>query len=116
MSTDSTTLPDIDSLWDYYDPAATEAKFRELLPAATTAGTAGYLAELLTQLARTEGLQRRFDEADADLDRAEALIHAGDARQRVRLLLERGRVRNSSGDPAAAKPLFVESFELAVEA
>jgi tetratricopeptide (TPR) repeat protein len=32
---------------------------------------------------------------------------------KVRLLLERGRVRNSSGDPAASIPLFEESFEAA---
>src|SRR5205809_4269353 len=46
-------MADFDKLWDYQDPAGTEKKFRELLPAAEAAGDASYVAELLTQIART---------------------------------------------------------------
>lgn len=58
-----TTLPDFDSLWDYNHPAETERRFRELLPVATSSADRSYCAQLLTQIARTLGLQRRFDES-----------------------------------------------------
>ena len=55
---------DFDSLWNYDNPAETEAKFREILPDAKNSGDIGYYAELLTQIARTEGLAQKFDELD----------------------------------------------------
>lgn len=76
----------LDELWDFDDPSGSERRFRN--------GS----AILQTQLARALGLQGRFEEADAVLDAVE------DAPDRV--LLERGRLRNSSGDLAAAVPLF----------
>jgi len=90
---------DIDALWDFEDPAASEGRFTDLR------------AEVLTQLARSLGLQKRFAEADAALDEAERA--AKTVRTRTRILLERGRVRNSSGDKAAAKPLFESAADLA---
>jgi hypothetical protein len=67
-------LQSFDALWDYARPGETETKFRALLPAYEAAGEPVPLAELLTQLARTLGLQQQFDEAHALIDRAEALI------------------------------------------
>jgi len=93
---------DIDLLWDFEDPAASEARFRELE------------AEVLTQRARSLGLQRRFSEADALLDQAER--QATSIRTKTRVLLERGRVRNSSGEKAAAKPLFEQASAIADDA
>ena len=61
-------LPEIDALWDYDNPQATELKFRELVPAAEKSVDKTYYAELLTQLARTQSLQRKFDEAHSVLD------------------------------------------------
>lgn len=110
-----TDLPDFDALWDYNDPAATEAKFREILPAAESSGDADYHAELLTQIARTQGLQRRFEEAHRTLDEAEPLIGPKMARARIRALLERGRVFNSSRQVEQARPLFMQAWELACE-
>lgn len=109
------SLPPFDPLWNYADPAATEAAFRALLPAAGEAGAAAYEAELLTQIARAEGLQQRFDEAHATLDRVDALLAPGPemAAARVRSLLERGRVVNSAGDAAGAVPFFEQALDLA---
>lgn len=106
-------LPDIDSLWNYSDNAGSEARFRAALPAAEASGNIAYCAELLTQLARAIGRQGRFGEANESLDRAEAMITKEMPRARVRLLLERGRVFNSSGEPTKALPLFRDAFELA---
>src|SRR5688572_31215152 len=85
-------LPAFDTFWNFGDPAGTEAKFREVLPQARASGDAGYLAELLTQIARTQGLQQKYVEADATLDEADRLINPDMKAARVRSLLERGRV------------------------
>ena len=100
-----------DHLWDYNQPAATEARFRELLPQLVN-DPARY-AELLTQIARAQGLQRQFDEAHATLDGVEAQLADLPVRVRIRYLLERGRVYRSSGKVDAARPFFLEAWEVA---
>ena len=109
-------LPDFDSLWDYDHPGATEKRFRDLLPAALDSRDFPYLTQLLTQIARAEGLQRKFQEAHKTLDRVEkALLKAeADDQTRVRYLLERGRVFNSSGKQDEARPMFIQALDLAV--
>jgi tetratricopeptide (TPR) repeat protein len=102
-----------DAIWKYDDPSGTEAQFRQLLPKAYSSGDLSYVAELLTQIARTEGLQRRFEEAHRTLDAAEALLLTAGDRAHVRYLLERGRVFNSAGHAAEARPLFLQAWELA---
>jgi tetratricopeptide (TPR) repeat protein len=87
-------------LWDFDDLDVTEARFRALR------------AEALTQLARVEGLRDRFEEGDRLLDE----IVEQDARVRIRVDLERGRLRRSAGDKDAALPLFESAFERAVDA
>jgi tetratricopeptide (TPR) repeat protein len=107
---------DIDQLWDHDDPAASEHRFRERLAEAAP-GSAAYV-EVLTQIARAQGLQRKFDAAHATLDAAAALLPSaeagpGAARARVRYLLERGRVLNSARQPAQARPWFEAAWEAA---
>lgn len=114
MDAKSPELPPIDSLWNFQDAAGSEARFRELLPRAEH--DPAYRAEALTQLARSQGLQQRFDEARATLDQADALIKPDMARARVRSRLERGRVHNSSGDAAGAVPIFEDALQLAQQA
>jgi len=109
-------LPDFISMWNFADPAATESQFRELLPQAEASGDQLYLIELLTQIARAQGLQSSFPEAHATLDRVELLLAQGAAEQlargRLRYLLERGRAFNSSGEEQSAQPLFMQAWEL----
>ena len=92
----------LDQLWDFNDPEASERRFAEARrqPANPIQG-----AELATQQARALGLQGRFDDAAALLDAVSADVPVLE----VRLLLERGRVLNSSGRPADAVPLFTEA-------
>jgi len=108
-------LPDFDSLWDYDHPGATERKFRELLPSALDSLDLTYLSQLLTQIARTEGLQRKFQDAHKTLDRVQKALDKTDDKTRVRYLLERGRVFNSSRKPEEAQTLFLEALDLAVK-
>lgn len=100
-------------IWDYSKPAETEQRFREMLPEAEAAGDPSYLAQLLTQLARTQGLQRRFDAAHEILDRVEANLAPDLTVARIRYQLERGRTFNSSGEKERARPLFVDAWEMA---
>ncbi|MCA9315138.1 MAG: hypothetical protein H6806_10245 [Planctomycetes bacterium] len=113
---------DFDTKWNYGDPAATETAFREFLPAAREGDDPLYLAELLSQLARTHSLRGQFDKAHALLDEAEEVLAkggdacAGASVARARILLERGRCWNSSGDPKRSVPVFAKSLEVAREA
>ncbi len=107
------SLPDIDALWDFSDPAGTESAFRKLLPAVRKSGDGAYLAELLSQIARTQGLQQKFDEAHATLDQADGLMEPGMHRAKVRVLLERGRVVNSSGKPTESVSVFEQALRMA---
>jgi hypothetical protein len=61
-------------------------------------------------------LQGKFAEGHASLDQAQADVPALPAEPRVRLLLERGRLHNSAGEPEAARPLFMQAWETAREA
>lgn len=92
-------------LWDFDDLDVSEGRFRAQLEQETT--DAGR-AEVLTQLARVEGLRGRFEQCDSLLDEAEAL---GGAEARV--LLERGRRERSSGQPGAGVAQFEQAFERA---
>ena len=99
-------------LWDFNDLDTSEKRLREQLHAETTDPGR---AEVLTQLARVEGLQDRFDAGDTLIDEAVAL--AGDDKTALaRIDLERGRLRRSGGDPDAARPLFVAAFDIAMDA
>ncbi len=104
---------DIESLWDYDKPSESEARFREAL-AQVKAGDPQQV-ELLTQVARAQGLQRQFEAAHATLNQAAAWLKPNMAQARIRLLLERGRVFNSSKQPERACPLFTEALALAKE-
>src|SRR5690349_2329616 len=94
-------------LWDFNDLDLSEARFREQLARETT--DAGR-AEVLSQLARVEGLRGSYERCDELLDEAEALGGA-----EVRVLLERGRRARSSGQPGAGQEQFERAFELARE-
>ncbi len=106
-------LHDFDSLWDYSHPDQTETKFLELLPQFPEEDPARL--ELLTQIARAQGLQRKFDEAHKTLDRVEGQLSVDSSRARVRYLLERGRVFNSSKHPEEARPFFEQALTMAQE-
>lgn len=100
---------DVDSFWEYSDPAASEERFRSALESAQ----GDLRLELLTQIARTFSLRRRFDEAHEVLIDVEKQLAGAGARPNVRYLLERGRTFNSNGEKEKARELFVKAWELA---
>lgn len=136
MTAPSGHLPDFDALWNYDRPAETEQAFLTLLGQIeenqsedhaedhAEDGASAYRLELLTQIARAQGLQRRFDTAHSTLDRVQAALDNLPAlprgetgietgTPRVRYLLERGRVFNSAGEPERARSLFLAAWRRA---
>jgi tetratricopeptide (TPR) repeat protein len=104
-------MPDrLRPLWDFEDVDGTEARLREQFGREDS--DAGR-AEVLTQLARVHSLRDDFDACEALLQEAESLSSEGLVG--VRVGLERGRKLRSSGDGAAAAPLFESAFAGASE-
>lgn len=103
---------DFDALWDFHHPSESEARFRAALEELPAEAPDAIRAEGLTQLARSLGLQKKFDDAHETLDQASALIEAG-SRAEVRYMLERGRVLNSSGAKHSALTFFLQALEAA---
>jgi tetratricopeptide (TPR) repeat protein len=86
--------------WDFDDLDESERRFRALR------------AEALTQLARVEGLRGDFAAGERLLDE----VTEEEPRVRIRVDLERGRLRRSAGDKEAALTLFESAFAAAVDA
>jgi tetratricopeptide (TPR) repeat protein len=101
------TSEEIDALWDYNDPAGSFLKFQAALESAP-----GSTDEIRTQIARSLGLQRKFDEAKAEIAKVPAKPTPIVA---VRVALESGRIENSSGNKAAAKPYFLDAYNQAIK-
>ena len=97
----------LDRLWNFEDPKLSEQRFRDAL--ADPAYNTDEKAELATQLGRAIGLQGRYEEADALLD---SIDGEDEPTVGIRVLLERGRLLNSSGHAAMAVPLFEQAAEL----
>jgi tetratricopeptide (TPR) repeat protein len=100
---------DIERFWEYGDPAASEARFR----AALAAASGDERLELLTQIARTHSLRRDFAAAHAVLDEVERQLGNAGAAPRVRHDLERGRAFNSAGDRSRAAAHFLAAWDAA---
>ena len=100
------TQDELDALWDFDDPVASEAAFRGAISSTDDADTRAVLG---TQLARALGLQGRYDEADRVLERVDAPVPA----IRARVALERGRLRNSGGHPEDAVGFFTNAASIA---
>lgn len=104
-------MGELDDLWDFENPDASEGRFRQRIASLDPATDAMELAEAQTQLARAQGLQRHFDDAHATLDQVEARLADLSQRVWIRYDLERGRVFNSSGALERAQPLFLLAWD-----
>jgi tetratricopeptide (TPR) repeat protein len=99
-------------VWDFDDLDATERRFEALAEAETSPVVH---AEILTQLARVQGLRGAFEAGDRLVDEA-AAVEGSSALLDARVALERGRLRRSSGDLATSRPLFESAYSTAREA
>jgi tetratricopeptide (TPR) repeat protein len=112
---------DIDALWDFSHPDATEARMRAAL--ATAQGDDALV--LKTQIARTWGLRSDFAQARRILAEVEPALAKAGPEPRVRHALELGRSWSSAAHPpesqtpearAAARAAFTRAFDIAREA
>ena len=104
---------DFDALWDYQHPDQTEEAFRQVLLHTEHNVDDSYRLQLLTQIARTQGLQRQFTEAHQTLDLVQEQLRAELVIPTIRYLLERGRIFNSSGQQSEAQTWFQQAWDLA---
>ncbi len=109
---------DIYQAWDFSDPDASKAVFLERAEAARSVSTRQIW---LTQAARADGLRSAFSLARSllvDLEATLEQIPQGPDRHHLaaRLAIEWGRVLNSEGDPASARPFFARAREEATAA
>jgi len=109
-------VTDFDKLWNYNNPEETEKKFREILAKTKMQeDNKEYYLQLLTQIARTQGLQRKFDDAHETLDVVEGELEPEMIIARIRYNLERGRVFNSSGMKDKSVHFFLDAYHLGME-
>ena len=101
----------LDAQWNYGKPAQSEQLFRAELTRWPPNDPQALV--VLTQVARAQGLQREFVAAHSTLDAVEAKLDGAPSHVRVRYLLERGRVFNSSRASDKAVPFFAEALTLA---
>lgn len=98
-------------LWDFGDLDATEGRLRAALGEETADEGR---AEVLTQLARVEGLRGDFESGESLVEEAAALAPEGGIAE-ARVDLERGRLRRSGGDREGALPHFESAFATATD-
>ncbi len=108
-------MKDFDKLWDYRKPEETEKKFREVLAKTNAESDIDYYLQLLTQLARTQSLQMKFEEAHTILDDVEDQLKTEMIVPRIRYNLERGRTFNSSVEKDKAVHYFLDAYHLGME-
>ncbi len=105
-------MRDFDAFWNYADPASTEEKFRSVL-ANSPDEDEFYLAELKTQIARTLGLQRKFEEGHAMLSQIDEVLISQNVIVSTRYYLEKGRLYNSNKQLEEAIQAFKKASEIA---
>ncbi len=103
-------MQDFDAYWNYSDSKATEEKFREIL---SSAQDINYIAELKTQIARTLGLQRKFEDGHLLLSEIENDLIQNNPQIATRYYLEKGRLYNSNNEKADAIKMFEKATDIA---
>lgn len=106
-------MTSFDKLWNYNDPASTETKFKEALATVSIETNTDEYLQLLTQIARTQSLQRKFDEAHQTLDVVASHLGEPKTVAHIRYFLERGRSFNSNGQKRNAEVCFTTALDIA---
>lgn len=105
----SNDVPAFDFVWDQKDINVVERGFRKILEHRLRDDMS---AQALTQRARAQGLQGKFDLALETLESSRQ--RSNDTIPHIRYLLEYGRVLRSSGKPHESAPYFKQAYDAAV--
>ena len=103
--------PLFNDLLDYDDFAGTEEALAGVKLSSRDSLGRGAFVELMTQIARFQGLQGKFEEAQHSLDEAKDHLELDDSTCRVRYLLEQGRLKRSAGCVEEAVTFFEEAYD-----
>lgn len=101
---------DIGKIWNWDHPEQSEIDFLQL---STLEKDPDMQLQLLTQIARAQGLQNKFKEAQTTLDVVKNKLTANTLTAEIRYYLELGRTFNSDNHAQIALPFFQKAFELA---
>lgn len=104
-----------DTIWAVGDPVAVEREFNNLLGQKEVMQNMSIYLQALSQLALAQALQKKFDIAHATLNKAEEFLTHDYTIAHVRILLERGRVFQQSGDIAQARCYFEQAYAKSIE-
>lgn len=108
-------LEKFDDIWGLLgDPIKVEARLTELLSAAQSFHDNSIYPQILSQIALAQGMQKKFNEAHATLDKAEAALTQGSIVPKVRIFLDRGKVYQQNEQYNEALQHFEQSFNLSV--
>ncbi len=115
----ATAIINVDKLWDYQDPEASEIRFRDALENASTTDR----LILNTQIARTFSLRSEFEKAESALGEIEESVTSSSSAEALcRFHLESGRTLVSGTRPASteeqgrtdrARSHYARAFEIA---
>lgn len=108
-------IENFDECWAFGDPKIIEKKFNELLPQAEKLEDKSFFLQIMSQIALTQALQKRFEDAHKTLDQAENLLTDSYKFAKARILLERGRIFHQAEKYPEAKILFNKSFEFSIQ-
>lgn len=96
--------PEFLDQWDFANAAGSQARFEAEIARLTPQQSRSAYIQLLSQIARAEGLQGHLSAAHVRLDEAESLLEGHDLpAARLRCVLERGRLHHSLAHSAAAR-------------
>lgn len=109
----SIQIENFDELF-FGEPAEIESRLTPLVLEAEVRENRSLQAQILSQLALAQAMQKKFELAHNTLNRADALIPVGDLLSSARVILERGRVYHQAGDSATALSFFQQSYEQAL--
>ncbi len=127
MQTHTFKVENFDDVWGKLgEPALVEKTFIELLPKASNLAMNALTdkekleyksihLQMLSQLALAQAILKKFDEAHATLDQAQAELTPEHNLAKVRILCERGRAFQQAGDIEKARIYFERSYELSAE-
>lgn len=112
-------FPDIDALWDFDHLEETERRFQDLVDETKNNSDPSHQIQLLSQIARAQGLQKKIELAKQTLSKAQALLieptHSVQVISKIRYLIENGRIFILEKTPSQARPLFIEAWTLATQ-
>ncbi|MBP6869754.1 tetratricopeptide repeat protein [Candidatus Babeliales bacterium] len=110
---DTTELENFDEIIGKLgSPVIIEKKLQELSAQAKKLPSNSIYLQMQSQMALMQAIQKKFEQAHTTLDKAQAQLTITDHIAAARIMLERGRIFQQSGNIAQAAQYFNESYRI----